>query len=84
MTLANDVKAKLAFQPGDAEALAMEIHELEDGLLAYNKIVSPVRLMSGKSIYMRAQAGIEAIWHDYLINGITEGMAVRALLTVTK
>ena len=84
MTLANDVKAKLAFQPGDAEALAMEVHELEQGFLAWTKVIKPVRLMGMTETKQKAGAAVDALWRDYLANGLSEGMATRALLTVTK
>lgn len=84
MTLANDVRAKLAFQPGDATPLAMEIHELEEGLLAWIKICMPARFISRNEGGELGQRGINALFHDYLANGITKGMAARALLTVTQ
>lgn len=84
MTLANDVKAKIGFQPGDAEALAMEMHELEEGFIAYMHLLKPVRIMGAGETSQKAQAAIDALWLDYLANGLSEGMATRALLTVTK
>ena len=74
----------LELHPDDATPLAMELHELEEGFLAYIKITAPVRLMGAGETAFKAQTAIGVIWSDYLINGISEGMATRALLTVTK
>lgn len=82
MTLANDVKAKLAFQPGDAEALAEVQHELTKGF-GYYAMILPIP-MGTVEMETKAQAAEDALHNDYLANGITEGMATRALLTVTK
>jgi hypothetical protein len=84
LTLANDVKAKLAFQPDDAAPLTMELHELEEGLIAWLRVVNPARIAGKNESLQMVETATYALWTDYLINGLSPGMAVRALLTVTK
>lgn len=73
MTLANDVKAKLAFQPGDIEQVQLGLVELERALIEWQRI-------SPSYTSETTEAAIEAYWADYLANGLTPDMEKKAMV----
>lgn len=75
MTLANDVKAKLAFQPDDVEQVTLGLVELEQAVIAWVHIDPTWTDEKTKTV-------IEAYWADYLANGLTPNMPEKALLMV--
>lgn len=75
MSLANDVKAKLAFQPEDAEQVQLGLVELEELCIEWARISPNYKAET-------VEAAIEAYCADYLTNGLTPHMPQKAMLKV--